>query len=483
MRTRQRIRAAVRVQPVVFFRGVVASYLRYFTIEKYSHRLLDNPSVVLSLLLAGSAAFMKIIVFLLLVSYGMLGNRHVIGRVVIALVLLCWVYFASWRLRKGSATVSGLMLLALYFFIATTTVILWSITVPFGLLMFGFVIVLSGIILGSRYSLVSAATSLLTLGIVQLATNAEILIPDRTSVMLPPNLLDVAGFGTMFMVLALASWISGHRMDRSLERALTAEHQLLLEKDLLATRLEERTQKLQAAQLKEMQQLYRFAELGQLSTALLHDLANHLTVLTLDIEDIHKKQHSRALLRAKNSIHYLDNLVEQVRDQLRGDMHVRPLNVIVKIRQTTRQLRDNARKQGVVFKVEYSGNKNRYMCFGDPTRFRQVLTILISNAIDAYSKMDRAQPLVVKIEAEIGTSSIIVRITDWGSGISPEHSQKLFKPFHSTKSGGMGIGLFIARQMITMHFKGSVDLEATQGRTTFVVNVPLRKVTPRLSHE
>ena len=75
-----------------------------------------------------------------------------------------------------------------------------------------------------------------------------------------------------------------------------AEDELRIEKSLLAVRLEKRTQKLQAAQLKEMQQLYRFAELGQLSTALLHDLANHLTVLTIDIEDIHKKQHSQHII-------------------------------------------------------------------------------------------------------------------------------------------------------------------------------------------
>jgi signal transduction histidine kinase len=407
-----------------------------------------------------------------LVSFALLHNTYVLGRIGLALLLLCYVGVAFLLLKKGHPRLTTLMLLIVYGFIATMVITLWSITAPFGLLIFGFTIVLAGVTLGSSYALVAAGVTLALLTTVQTLVSLQIIHPDRSPVVLEPGYGDVAGFGAAFLILALVSWLSGRQMEHSLDKALTAEAALLEEKRMLAVRLKERTEKLRAAQLKEMQQLYRFAELGQLSTALLHDLANHLTVLTLDIEDLNKSQHSQAIKRAKQSIFYLDRMVDQVRSQLQGSSHIVRFSVTDKIQETINTLGDKLRKNNVQAEVITSKRVQALLCQGDPVRFQQIFTILITNAVDAYKKSQleiNERRILITIKTNHGIIEISVQ--DWGIGIPKQERQKLFKPFYSTKEDGMGIGLFIAKQMLETHFKGTIAVGDTDLHTEFILTI------------
>lgn len=226
-----------------------------------------------------------------------------------------------------------------------------------------------------------------------------------------------------------------------------------------------------------MQQLYRFAELGQLSTALLHDLANHLTVLTLDIEDLDKKRHSQAIARAKQSIFYLDKMVDQVRAQLQDGGPTKNFKVMTVVEETIGQLQDKARNLQISLEARTSAKVRDVHCQGDPTRLRQVITILTSNAIDAYDTLSPTRkPRRVVLELSQKQRCIQISIQDWGAGISKTDRAKLFKPFYSTKEDGMGIGLFIAKQLLTTHFKGRVELGASTTPTEFIISLPLKKM-------
>src|SRR4051812_21420069 len=97
---------------------------------------------------------------------------------------------------------------------------------------------------------------------------------------------DVLAYCVGFGMLALVSWLYNREMERSLRQAQGAEAALLQQKATLEVEVEKRTEELRQAQLEEMQQMYRFAELGQLGVTLLHGLANHLTALTLEIEGL-----------------------------------------------------------------------------------------------------------------------------------------------------------------------------------------------------
>ena len=110
---------------------------------------------------------------------------------------------------------------------------------------------------------------------------------------------------------------------------------------------------------------------------------------------------------------------------------------------------------------------------GDPTRFSQVVAIVISNAIDSYHGQHNAQTSdkTVTIRMEQDGNKILIRVADRGRGISKQKQEHLFKPFHTTKHSGMGIGLFIAKQTVESHFAGTISYTSSAGQTEFIITV------------
>jgi signal transduction histidine kinase len=312
------------------------------------------------------------------------------------------------------------------------------------------------------------------LAVLHVISSAGVIQPDRAPLDDASTWGDVISYGIIFLIFALVSWLSRRQMEQSLQRALAAEAALEVEKDLLAVRLEEQTRHLREVQFDEMRQLYRFAELGQLSTALLHELANHLTVLTLDIDDLHQRHsRSRAIVHAKESISHLDAMVDQVRQQLRETNLTKEISIPSLISETLAAIESKAKTAGVTLIYDVPTNQKGLSVFGDPLRLSQILTVLVTNAVEAYQgvKKDKSKRRVV-IEAIRKKSHLQITVSDWGTGIPEKTRKRLFLPFRSTKKDGMGVGLFIAKEMIETHFKGTISLDKSTSHTTFVIEIP-----------
>jgi len=95
----------------------------------------------------------------------------------------------------------------------------------------------------------------------------------------------------------------------------------------------------------------------------------------------------------------------------------------------------------------------------DRVQIQQVLTNLIRNAIEAMSESDAPQ---LKIEARQIPEGIVISVADTGPGLPPEIERNLFKPFFSTKSEGMGIGLSICKTIVESH-GGRLEAESEPG--------------------
>lgn len=109
----------------------------------------------------------------------------------------------------------------------------------------------------------------------------------------------------------------------------------------------------------------------------------------------------------------------------------------------------------------------------DPLRLEQVITNLIDNAIK-YSPEGGA----VEIELEADGDWISISVTDHGIGITPEHRQHIFDRYYQAHAshhyGGMGLGLYISREIVSLH-GGQIRVESPdQGSTRFVVCLPAR---------
>jgi PAS domain S-box-containing protein len=88
---------------------------------------------------------------------------------------------------------------------------------------------------------------------------------------------------------------------------------------------------------------------------------------------------------------------------------------------------------------------------GDRVQLQQVILNLLRNASDAMLDVhDRPRQLLIKTERENG-DRVRLTIRDAGVGLPPQSLNSLFDPFYTTKSGGMGIGLFVSRSIVESH--------------------------------
>jgi hypothetical protein len=88
---------------------------------------------------------------------------------------------------------------------------------------------------------------------------------------------------------------------------------------------------------------------------------------------------------------------------------------------------------------------------GDRIQLQQVILNLLRNASEAMVNVhDRPRQLLIRTERE-DRDFVRLTVRDAGVGLSPQSLKSLFDPFHSTKSSGMGIGLFISKSIIESH--------------------------------
>jgi len=88
----------------------------------------------------------------------------------------------------------------------------------------------------------------------------------------------------------------------------------------------------------------------------------------------------------------------------------------------------------------------------DPEKMRRVLTNLVGNALDALEENKTPAPeLRVAMGENLAGTEVWIRVRDNGPGIPPERLEKIFTPFHSSKSRGTGLGLALSRKVVEAH--------------------------------
>jgi signal transduction histidine kinase len=97
---------------------------------------------------------------------------------------------------------------------------------------------------------------------------------------------------------------------------------------------------------------------------------------------------------------------------------------------------------------------------------------LILNAVEAMSSVEEgARELSIETE-QSKTGGVLVAVRDSGPGIDLEHLERVFEPFYTTKTSGMGMGLSICRSIIAAH-GGRLWAEANQpGGSVFQFTLP-----------
>lgn len=109
---------------------------------------------------------------------------------------------------------------------------------------------------------------------------------------------------------------------------------------------------------------------------------------------------------------------------------------------------------------------------GDRVQLQQVIINLLLNAVEAMSGVeDRPRSLLIRTERRDG-SQVCVVVRDAGRVFKSQNMERLFEPFYTTKSNGLGIGLCVSRSIIEDH-RGRLWAEANETYgATFVFSLP-----------
>lgn len=247
----------------------------------------------------------------------------------------------------------------------------------------------------------------------------------------------------------------------------------------------EEAQTLAITRLAELAHFERVCSLGEMSAAIMHEVAQPLTALSLAAGAC-----NRLLTRSKPNLAHaaqaastMESQAKRMRETIdrirqfagggaiRTQEHSEVLDVVMAVNQAFLLTAPTFRQAGVVRRMHLRCGADARQVFADPVQLSQVLVNLLLNAIDALVADGRTDGKVtVKIARARGR--VIMEVADNGPGIPPERAEQIFAPFFSTKEKGMGIGLSVCRSIVES-FGGALEvLTPIRSGATFRVSLP-----------
>ena len=222
----------------------------------------------------------------------------------------------------------------------------------------------------------------------------------------------------------------------------------------------------------------KLASAGRLSAAIAHEINNplaaisNLLYLTKELQDISDVK--RLVEQAEIEISRIAHITRQSLGFFRDDSALKLFSTAAVINQTVTFFLSRATQKNVSIKTDIHGDVD---LLGSAGELRQILSNLISNALDACSSTDSVYVALRRVQ-DSRNDQVGARITiaDTGSGIAPQKIPAIFEPFYTTKeSTGTGLGLWVTRQLIEKH-GGSIRVRSSiQGKrrgTIFRVFLP-----------
>lgn len=207
-----------------------------------------------------------------------------------------------------------------------------------------------------------------------------------------------------------------------------------------------------------------------LAASVLHDLRNPIHTLGLLLDDLplasSNEERDALLAKARSQIDRVDARLAELRKLPVG---APPALCTVRIDDVAARIALDfaplAEREGVVVSVR-AGKESTTTA--DPAYVRVILETLVQNAIESLRQHGTKGRIEIDVQRE--GPRVSVRVRDPGPGPDPETRKALFSPLHSTKSGGLGLGLSIARALARA-MDGDLVCEESE-RTAFRLELP-----------
>ncbi|MBL8352929.1 MAG: PEP-CTERM system histidine kinase PrsK [Burkholderiaceae bacterium] len=205
----------------------------------------------------------------------------------------------------------------------------------------------------------------------------------------------------------------------------------------------------------------KFDAFNRMSAFVVHDLKNIITQLSLMMKNAERHRdnpefQADMLATVEASLDKMRQMMLQLREGERPAGRTSGVDLLEVAGRIQRAARQRGRN------LEIDGG-DRVATRGHEQRLERVIGHVVQNALDATPESGRVW---VKLGQVAGRA--LVQVGDTGTGMSPEFIQsRLFRPFNSTKSNGMGIGSYESFQYVK-ELGGSIDVKSEMGRGTVV---------------
>jgi heavy metal sensor kinase len=223
-----------------------------------------------------------------------------------------------------------------------------------------------------------------------------------------------------------------------------------------------------------------FAQQQQFTSDAAHELRTPVTVILTQIQSTLNRERNGAEYRetleaCQRAAQRMRRLIESLLELARFDAGQEKLNRLsFDLAETARDCAEMIQPLAAGRRVKFETDLSPAKCEGDSERIGQVITNLLTNAVN-YNKPDGE----VRLNVAARNTHAVVTVTDTGRGIAPEELSRVFERFYradksrSNSLGGAGLGLSICKAIVEAH-GGTITVSSEPGRgTTFEMRLPV----------
>lgn len=237
-----------------------------------------------------------------------------------------------------------------------------------------------------------------------------------------------------------------------------------------------RLAELEATELqRELTHVQRVSTLGQLSSALAHEINQPLGAIlrNTDAAELFLQQNPPDLLELRDIIldirrdqHRASSVIERMRSLLkRRELQLETLAVDELIEQIKMFLHAETQVHDTTLHLDIPRELPK-VC-GDRIHLQQVILNLILNSMESFDEMSNRKYLIVIRASQTKDGMVKLAVIDNGAGITPDVLPSLFDPFVTTKTRGTGLGLAISKTIVEMHGGNISATNNADGGATF----------------
>jgi signal transduction histidine kinase len=218
---------------------------------------------------------------------------------------------------------------------------------------------------------------------------------------------------------------------------------------------------------RQLHQAERLSAMGRLAAGVAHEIRNPLNAISMASQRLERDNIDRLTAVIRGEIRRLNRIIEDfISFAKTRKMEFSHHDIMDLLQELVLLTEEELESEGVMIKI--LRNDSPLMISMDFDKLKQAIFNILRNAMESISNGGS-----IELSAEPkGKNWISIKISDTGSGLTPEEIEKIFNPDYTTKDKGLGLGLTLAHEIIKGH-GGDIQVRSQPGQgTTFEILLP-----------